>query len=54
MFTATIVMQQLEMIQLAFRQSFDGSHEDRREAFKDTIQKLDALLMRVLPGKPGE
>jgi hypothetical protein len=48
---ATIVMQQLELIQLNFSRALTGTREERREAFKDVSLQLQMLLTKVTPSQ---
>jgi hypothetical protein len=49
----TIVMQQLELIQLNFSRALTGTRQERREAFKDVSLQLQMLLTKVTPSQKG-
>jgi len=51
---ATIVMQQLELIQLNFSRALTGTRQERREAFKDVSLQLQMLLTRVTSPQKGK
>ena len=48
MFFAAILIQQLELIQLNYYKALAGTREERKEAFRETVQQLDSLLARVV------
>lgn len=50
MFFATIVMQQLELIQLNCYRGLSGSAEERKQVFNETQHQLESLLVRVTEG----
>jgi len=48
MFFATILVQQLEMLQLNYARSIGGSENERRRVFRETLAQLDSLMAKVL------
>lgn len=47
-FFATVVLQQLEIIQLNYHRAMTGTRNERQAAFTDTLRQLDLLLTRIL------
>ena len=48
MFFATILVQQLEMLQLNYARSIGGSENERRRVFRETLSQLDALMAKIV------